>query len=448
MPLRRALVVDDSKSARIALKKQLEKYNLSVDLADSGEEALEFLKDHNVDVVFMDHVMPGMDGLQTVTALKSNPRTATTPVMMYTSKEGEVYVSQARALGAVDVLPKQVEPGVLFGMLLKLGLVRDRRAPDYSEFDEHLGIGVEADDSKGAEEPVGMPVPALLNRILEDQHSALRSEMLKSHRSFAKQVAYEIHKQQKADALAEAENAPEQRAEGAGLPMLTGILAATVLLLGMLFFQARSERDALRDDLGRLSTAIEQERLSSFALNRQLTDNFDDAGTRSEMAMLELLNTLTWAMNESGTVPFGEVPFNAVRAEQISRLLTQLVNAGFQGTVRIESHLGEFCLASDATGTYQLVEPELPFTACALIGHPLEGSNLLSSRQTQSFESFVAESPLVNGSGIELEVIARDRLDSVARVQYPADPVSAGEWNRAAAQNNRLVYSLLAIRTP
>ena len=52
---------------------------------------------------------------------------------------------------------------------------------------------------------------------------------------------------------------------------------------------------ALRDDLGRLSTAIEQERLSSFALNRQLTDNFDDAGTRSEMAMLELLNTLTWA---------------------------------------------------------------------------------------------------------------------------------------------------------
>jgi hypothetical protein len=119
-------------------------------------------------------------------------------------------------------------------------------------------------------------------------------------------VAYEIHKQQKADALAEAENAPEQRAEGAGLPMLTGVLAATVLLLGMLFFQARSERDALRDDLGRLSTAIEQERLSSFALNRQLTDNFDDAGTRSEMAMLELLNTLTWAMNESATVPFGD----------------------------------------------------------------------------------------------------------------------------------------------
>jgi len=444
MPLRRALVVDDSKSARIALKKQLEKYSLSVDLADSGEEALEFLKDNDVDVVFMDHVMPGMDGLQTVKALKANPKTATTPVMMYTSKEGEVYVSQARALGAVDVLPKQVQPGVLFGMLLKLGLVRDRRAADYDDFDETEATGNIAAESGDDQQPIGMPMPALLTRILEDQQSSLRSDMLKSHRSFAKQVANEVYQQQKAEESAELDKAPE-RSNGAGLQLFIGVLAAAVLLLGMLFFQARTERDALSMDVARLSTTIEQERISASALNERLTSDIGDAGVRAEVATRELLGTLTWAMNESGAVPYDEVPLNELRTAQIRRLLTQLVNAGFQGTVRIESHLGEFCLASDATGTYQLVNPELPFTACALIGHRLDGANLLSSRQTQAFENFMAESPLVNGSGIELDVVIRDRLDSVPRVQYPADPVSAGEWNHIAAQNNRLEYSLIPV---
>ena len=57
----------------------------------------------------MDHLMPGMDGFQAVQAIKNNPRTATIPIMMYTSQEGELYLGQARALGAVGVLPKQIK---------------------------------------------------------------------------------------------------------------------------------------------------------------------------------------------------------------------------------------------------------------------------------------------------------------------------------------------------
>src|SRR6056297_1112581 len=128
MATKRALVVDDSRTARQSLAKLLIAHDLEVDFAETGEEALAFLTNQLVDVVFMDHTMPGMDGLQAVSAIKSNPRTATIPVMMYTTKEGEVYVSQARALGAVGVLPKQFHPGVLFGMLAKLGLVADRRS--------------------------------------------------------------------------------------------------------------------------------------------------------------------------------------------------------------------------------------------------------------------------------------------------------------------------------
>ena len=105
MAARRALVVDDSKSARIVLSRMLEKYGLEVDSAESAEQALEYLKEHRPDVIFMDHMMPGMDGLQAVQRIKTNTATAAIPVMMYTSQEGELYVGQPRALGAVGVPP-------------------------------------------------------------------------------------------------------------------------------------------------------------------------------------------------------------------------------------------------------------------------------------------------------------------------------------------------------
>ena len=106
---RRALVVDDSKSARAFLTRILERYELAVDGVETAEQAIEYLTVQRPDVIFMDHLMPGMDGFQAVQAIKNNPRTATIPIMMYTSQEGELYLSQARALGAIGVLPKQIK---------------------------------------------------------------------------------------------------------------------------------------------------------------------------------------------------------------------------------------------------------------------------------------------------------------------------------------------------
>jgi CheY-like chemotaxis protein len=105
---KRALIVDDSKSARVVLSRMLEKYDLAVDTSDSAEHALEYLKAHRPDVIFMDHLMPGMDGLAAVQAIRSNPDTSAIPIMMYTSQEGELYLGQARALGANGVLPKRI----------------------------------------------------------------------------------------------------------------------------------------------------------------------------------------------------------------------------------------------------------------------------------------------------------------------------------------------------
>src|SRR6202012_4295230 len=127
MARKSALVVDDSKSARVILSRMLEKYDIEVDMAESAEQAIEYLKSNRPDAIFMDHLMPGMDGLQAVKAIKGNPQTATIPVMMYTSQEGEMYVGQARALGAVGVLPKTVKQQDVPRALYQLNLLPDRR---------------------------------------------------------------------------------------------------------------------------------------------------------------------------------------------------------------------------------------------------------------------------------------------------------------------------------
>ncbi|HCB14545.1 MAG TPA: response regulator, partial [Gammaproteobacteria bacterium] len=60
MPVRHVLVVDDSKSARLMLRKMLQGFGMTVDTAESAEEALNYLRDRQPDAIFMDHTMPGM----------------------------------------------------------------------------------------------------------------------------------------------------------------------------------------------------------------------------------------------------------------------------------------------------------------------------------------------------------------------------------------------------
>ncbi|MCZ6687904.1 MAG: response regulator, partial [Gammaproteobacteria bacterium] len=106
----KALVVDDSTSARAVLAQQLRDQQIEVDAVDSGEAALRYLEEQHPDVIFMDHLLPGMDGFEALRAIKENPETCNIPVLMYTSKRGEVYLNQVRELGAAGVLPKGNKP--------------------------------------------------------------------------------------------------------------------------------------------------------------------------------------------------------------------------------------------------------------------------------------------------------------------------------------------------
>ncbi|MGH8530976.1 MAG: response regulator [Nevskiales bacterium] len=106
MPELNVLVVDDSSTARFAMRKYLEHLHNLVQTAASAMEAYDYLKDHQPDVIFLDNVMPEISGLEALYTLKHDAKTAVIPVIFCTSIGRTEFIERARASGALQVLHK------------------------------------------------------------------------------------------------------------------------------------------------------------------------------------------------------------------------------------------------------------------------------------------------------------------------------------------------------
>lgn len=102
----RALVVDDSKVGRLTMQKKLESFGIGVDLAESGLEALSYLEQRRPDMIFMDHMMPELDGFEATRRIKSSPATRDIPVIIISGSDDEAFVRDARAIGADGAIAK------------------------------------------------------------------------------------------------------------------------------------------------------------------------------------------------------------------------------------------------------------------------------------------------------------------------------------------------------
>lgn len=120
-----ALVVDDSRTSSAMLGKMLKKHNIETVNVDSAEQALEYLQSARPAMIFMDHMMPGMDGFDAVKAIKAEPALANIPIIMHTSKSGDIYVGHAHALGAADILSKPATDKALSEVLARLAQHED-----------------------------------------------------------------------------------------------------------------------------------------------------------------------------------------------------------------------------------------------------------------------------------------------------------------------------------
>jgi CheY-like chemotaxis protein len=123
-PPPRALVVDDDVTGRAFLRALLRRAGCVVDVAQDGETALRMFRPDAHDVVFMDMIMPGMDGVETTLAIKSRAGDIFTPVIFVTGAGDEESLARAIDAGADDFLTKPVTAGVLLAKLRAMQRIR------------------------------------------------------------------------------------------------------------------------------------------------------------------------------------------------------------------------------------------------------------------------------------------------------------------------------------
>jgi twitching motility two-component system response regulator PilH len=111
MPL--ILIVDDSPTELHVMQKALERHGYEIACADNGAEGIRKAKEMRPDLIFMDVVMPGINGFQATRTLANDPDTASIPIVMVTTKGQETDRIWGLRQGAVDYLVKPVSPALL-----------------------------------------------------------------------------------------------------------------------------------------------------------------------------------------------------------------------------------------------------------------------------------------------------------------------------------------------
>ncbi|PYJ00722.1 MAG: hypothetical protein DME25_20000, partial [Verrucomicrobia bacterium] len=111
------LVVDDSEENRELLARRLSRLGYSVQTVDSGQRALDLVAAKPVDLILLDILMPGLDGIEVLERLKDNPFTRDIPVIMLSSADQIDTVVRCITLGADDFLPKPFNATLLMARI-------------------------------------------------------------------------------------------------------------------------------------------------------------------------------------------------------------------------------------------------------------------------------------------------------------------------------------------
>ena len=102
----KVLVIDDSNTIRRSAEAYLRQAGFNVVLAEDGFDALSKISDHHPQVIFVDIMMPRLDGYQTCALIKQNPTFKTTPVIMLSSKDGIFDRARGKLAGSDQYLTK------------------------------------------------------------------------------------------------------------------------------------------------------------------------------------------------------------------------------------------------------------------------------------------------------------------------------------------------------
>ncbi len=132
MSQKRVLIVEDEKDIRGLLDYNLKKQGYATEVAATGTEALNMSKGGKYDLILLDLMLPGMDGMELCRELKGNPETSGIPVIMLTARAEEIDKVLGLELGADDYVTKPFSPRELLARIkavLRRTGEREKAAP-------------------------------------------------------------------------------------------------------------------------------------------------------------------------------------------------------------------------------------------------------------------------------------------------------------------------------
>ena len=113
----KVMVIDDSKTIRRTAENLLKKQGYDVVTATDGFEALAKIAEHKPDIIFVDIMMPRLDGYQTCALIKHNKSFKNTPVIMLSSKDSIFDKARGRIVGSEQYLTKPFTKDDLLGAI-------------------------------------------------------------------------------------------------------------------------------------------------------------------------------------------------------------------------------------------------------------------------------------------------------------------------------------------
>ncbi|GHV04659.1 hypothetical protein FACS1894217_00270 [Clostridia bacterium] len=114
-----ALLADDNDLSLMVCEELLSEYKLRTHTAVSGAEAVRLAAAYKFDIIFLDHIMPGMDGAETCRRIRRIEGYADTPIIALTGNDTQQYEALYHEVGMSDWMTKPMEPDVLHGILTK-----------------------------------------------------------------------------------------------------------------------------------------------------------------------------------------------------------------------------------------------------------------------------------------------------------------------------------------
>ncbi len=464
MPQPHALIVDDSKTAQMRLRKMLERYQLEIDTASSAEEALSYLSYQSPAVVFMDHHMEGMDGLEALRIMKSNPATAMIPVIMYTSEKGDVYVGQARAMGALDIISKEViKPSSLAKVLSSLNIEsrsegakdrrvrRDRRAPVDAATRPAQAETLASGSSAGNAELYA--VRNQVARLFEIHIADVRQQVADSTKFIVRRLSGDIE-----DRLAAAKTSPEaddiapvpETREGSG----ASLFFSTLILLGLLLvayqvvsagkIQRELARNldrlaAMTEEHGNLLQELDDPRasMSAAAAIPATTPAGASSATTNDTLLLE---AVSWAMSLDPAFEFGRPALADERTGEFAQLLNLLAAAQYRGTLFVDLHFGNFCVVRAENGELALPDASASMADCTLLSD-LDIDFPVEDHLSLGFVSFMQTQPALAQNKLDMQLHSRGLSDPLYFYPTPMPNLKAAHWNSFAQRNNRIALS-------